>query len=705
MAWAPYSNEPQRPPTPYTDSPNSALSLGGISLPSNWWRALPWAAQAEQGVQLARDIFGGLGPGTTPTTPGYTKGWSSTYGVGQETRPRGPFDKAGGYQSTYSPIGERPTGAISGFGGFGGADKISGAQGGGAPDPGFNFLGQGGDVVADSWQEQYDRYIAGMQAEEDMVRAGYSPTIEGLSEELGDLRAAAAALGIPFDEYIAQRQAIGADVGDAPGLSASMKPVITKIYDDADAEMKAVYKQIDMNFGPKVTAGIVNKMKDFEGTIEDVIRTDEASIDLLHEKSSEYAKALAQSAFSNDIYAALDAETKINAQLDSKIEDTAEELSRQKKAMQAAMDAARDRFASQYEFEEPDFDTVWQETLNEYFESNNVPPHERQAAMSLYQQILEADPSYSLNEGSWRRGINEFMNQSAFNALGLTNDIIEQAVGETGNDAILQLMSSANIGGMFQKGQTASIEAALARSGIDPQKIPGIIARGLRNADSLPTTNSSEVTHLRNMYTSRTTLSENWEQTIAKWGPPVQSGDLWQAADGYTFPVAGGAKYSHDWHNPRGGGTRQHEGIDLFANKGTPAVASTGGVVHSIDYGNLGGNYVKIKAPDGSIHYYAHLDKYANISVGQKVRPGMVIGYVGNTGNARSTPPHLHYGIYVGGKAVDPYHYVQAAKQGSGTPKSYAYGSSSRNYGSGGQGSSASSSRKSYSRDKRARYA
>ena len=74
----------------------------------------------------------------------------------------------------------------------------------------------------------------------------------------------------------------------------------------------------------------------------------------------------------------------------------------------------------------------------------------------------------------------------------------------------------------------------------------------------------------------------------------------------------------------------------------------------------LGGQVVWVLGPGGQRHYYAHLDRYADIVDGQRVRPGSVLGYVGNTGNAAGTPPHLHYGIYEAGDAINPYPLLRA---------------------------------------------
>jgi murein DD-endopeptidase MepM/ murein hydrolase activator NlpD len=108
------------------------------------------------------------------------------------------------------------------------------------------------------------------------------------------------------------------------------------------------------------------------------------------------------------------------------------------------------------------------------------------------------------------------------------------------------------------------------------------------------------------------------------------------------------------WHGARSEG-RRHEGIDIFAKRGTPVTSSTEGVVLRVGTNRLGGQVVWVLGPGGQRHYYAHLDRYADIENGQRVRAGTILGYVGTTGNAAGTPPHLHYGIYEAGGAINPY--------------------------------------------------
>ena len=101
---------------------------------------------------------------------------------------------------------------------------------------------------------------------------------------------------------------------------------------------------------------------------------------------------------------------------------------------------------------------------------------------------------------------------------------------------------------------------------------------------------------------------------------------------------------------------RRHEGVDIFAPAGTLVVAPTLMKINSIGYGERGGNFVFATASGRERYYFAHLGQIdKGLQEGQIIQPGDTIGTVGNTGNAINTPPHLHFGIYTLGGAVNPY--------------------------------------------------
>jgi murein DD-endopeptidase MepM/ murein hydrolase activator NlpD len=128
-----------------------------------------------------------------------------------------------------------------------------------------------------------------------------------------------------------------------------------------------------------------------------------------------------------------------------------------------------------------------------------------------------------------------------------------------------------------------------------------------------------------------------------------------------AFPVAGGDA-DDVWSvfgDPRDGGARDHHGVDIFAPRGTPVLAAVDGVVTRVRETPLGGKVIWLRDElRGHSLYYAHLDTQL-VAEGRRVRVGDTIGLVGNTGNARETLPHLHFGIYRRGAGpLDPYPFV-----------------------------------------------
>lgn len=139
--------------------------------------------------------------------------------------------------------------------------------------------------------------------------------------------------------------------------------------------------------------------------------------------------------------------------------------------------------------------------------------------------------------------------------------------------------------------------------------------------------------------------------TIPEGGGSGGSEDGGAGGAGIVCPVAGPADFVNDWGLPRSGG-RYHQGNDLFAAAGTPVVAPVSGNVILLT-GTIGGKQYSLYGDDGNTYWGTHLGGFGNSGV---VNAGDVLGYVGASGNAVGTPPHLHFEIHPGGGgAVNPY--------------------------------------------------
>ena len=125
------------------------------------------------------------------------------------------------------------------------------------------------------------------------------------------------------------------------------------------------------------------------------------------------------------------------------------------------------------------------------------------------------------------------------------------------------------------------------------------------------------------------------------------------------FPVKGKNNRSIGSYfgDPRDGGSREHHGVDIFAPRNTPVLAPSDATVTRVEEGKIGGRNVWLYDSERSMYlYFAHLETQ-EVSMGEKVLAGQLIGTVGNSGNARSTPPHLHFGIYAHGP-IDPLYFI-----------------------------------------------
>ena len=115
---------------------------------------------------------------------------------------------------------------------------------------------------------------------------------------------------------------------------------------------------------------------------------------------------------------------------------------------------------------------------------------------------------------------------------------------------------------------------------------------------------------------------------------------------GYVFPVYGPSSFIDTFGSARAG-VGWHHGQDIFAPLGAPLLAVADGTVFSVGWNDLGGYRLWLRDRQGNQFYYAHLSAFSPLAVdGNEVKAGAVVGFVGNTGDAQTTPYHLHFEIH-----------------------------------------------------------
>jgi murein DD-endopeptidase MepM/ murein hydrolase activator NlpD len=140
-------------------------------------------------------------------------------------------------------------------------------------------------------------------------------------------------------------------------------------------------------------------------------------------------------------------------------------------------------------------------------------------------------------------------------------------------------------------------------------------------------------------------------------------------AGGYVFPVYGPTSFGDSFGAPRGDiASGWHHGVDIFGQLGEPLLAVADGTVFSVGWNDIGGYRLWLRDKAGNEFYYAHLSAYSPFAVnGEQVKAGTVLGFMGNTGDASTTPYHLHFEVHPVGLlylgydgAVNPYTYLLA---------------------------------------------
>lgn len=136
------------------------------------------------------------------------------------------------------------------------------------------------------------------------------------------------------------------------------------------------------------------------------------------------------------------------------------------------------------------------------------------------------------------------------------------------------------------------------------------------------------------------------------------------APKGWLNPIAGESEWSGgSWMpNTKTHRGRTHAAIDIYSKRGTPIVSPVAGKVIAVKNGKIGGFTATIRGQDGLTYYFAHMDSMSNLKAGDTVGAGNHIGFVGNSGSAKRTKPHLHFSVKKGKTPVNPRTYLEGAK-------------------------------------------
>lgn len=198
----------------------------------------------------------------------------------------------------------------------------------------------------------------------------------------------------------------------------------------------------------------------------------------------------------------------------------------------------------------------------------------------------------------------------------------------------------------------AANQEALAKRLAEQRKVvTGLRKEEAKVASELKTLAAAQKAYEARLAADRSAAAKRAAATRRSSRNDLPAGTVLGSGD-WICPVQGPHAFSNDFGDPRSGG-RRHQGNDIMSPRGTPVVAPVAGSARGHN-SSLGGISYYLVGDDGNTYFGTHLDRLSGRT--GRVKAGEVLGYVGSTGNASASAPHLHFEIHPGGgRAVNPY--------------------------------------------------
>ena len=178
---------------------------------------------------------------------------------------------------------------------------------------------------------------------------------------------------------------------------------------------------------------------------------------------------------------------------------------------------------------------------------------------------------------------------------------------------------------------------------------------------------SEDAQIVQNTQTTGTPLNVGSAIPTSNWIMPVAG---MRSAPGDVSQGGNWARGSFGYQKPASKGGHIHAGTDIYADAGSSIVSPVAGTVTAAGYGAQSGHYIRIKGTDGIDYYFAHMQEKTRWARGVKVQAGINIGFVGNSGNASGSSPHLHFGMKKNGRSISPNAFLETGTQQKHTPLS-----------------------------------